>query len=118
MGESDRLRGAVATVVSIDTSDTIAAPPETPRARPWRSREPVRPDHDELPTIDPSHYVFATEIARGGMGRIAIARDLRLGREVAVKEIIAESDDLDRRFEREVRITARLQHPSIVSVHE
>ena len=121
MGDSDRFVGAVATVTSIDTiasSDTVEASSGDRRSRTWRSHEPVRPDHAELPTIDPTHYVFATEIARGGMGRIAIARDLRLGRDVAVKEIIADSDDLARRFEREVRITARLQHPSIVSVHE
>ncbi|HEY0252091.1 MAG TPA: serine/threonine-protein kinase, partial [Kofleriaceae bacterium] len=44
--------------------------------------------------------------------------DRRLGREVAIKELLVDSDELARRFEREARITARLQHPSIVSVHE
>jgi len=58
------------------------------------------------------------EIARGGMGRIQVARDRRLGRDVAVKEMLQANGSAARRFEREARITARLQHPSIVSVHE
>ncbi len=79
---------------------------------------PPRDDYPELLVVDPAHYVITKEIARGGMGRIHVARDRRLGREVAVKEILAGSGSLARRFEREVRITAQLQHPSIVSVHE
>src|SRR5580704_7514236 len=75
-------------------------------------------DYRELVTVDPEHYVVGGEIARGGMGRIMIARDRRLGREVAIKELLTESDDLRARFEREARITAKLQHPSIVSLLE
>ncbi len=52
------------------------------------------------------------------MGRILIARDVRLGREVALKELLASDAHLAARFEREARITANLGHPGIVSVHE
>jgi tetratricopeptide (TPR) repeat protein len=76
------------------------------------------PDYGELTVVDPAHYVVAREIARGGMGRVLAARDRRLGRDVALKEIIADKPNLARRFEREARITARLQHPSIISVLE
>ncbi len=81
---------------------------------------PPKPDYPDLLVVDPAHYVITHEIARGGMGRIQVARDRRLGREVAVKEILASADSavVARRFEREARITAQLQHPSIVSVHE
>ncbi len=75
-------------------------------------------DLSDLVTVDPKHYVMGPELARGGMGRIHAARDRRLGRDVAIKELLVESPSLARRFEREARITARLQHPSIVSVHE
>jgi WD40 repeat protein len=71
-----------------------------------------------LPTVDPGLYVRADEIARGGMGRIVAARDKRLGRPVAIKELLAKTPDRLRRFEREAFITARLQHPAIVSIHE
>jgi tetratricopeptide (TPR) repeat protein len=77
-----------------------------------------RDDYAELVTVSPEHYVQGQEIARGGMGRIRVARDRRLGRTVAVKEILVQTGDAARRFEREARITARLQHPSIVNVHE
>jgi len=75
-------------------------------------------DYVELATVERAHYVIAQEIARGGMGRILSARDRRLGRRVAIKEVLATDVVLARRFEREARITARLQHPSIISVHE
>lgn len=75
-------------------------------------------DYAELVRVDPAHYVLGGEIARGGMGRILSARDRRLGRTIAIKEIAVTSGDLRARFEREARITARLQHPSIVSIHE
>ncbi|CAN5918641.1 hypothetical protein BH11MYX2_BH11MYX2_13890 [soil metagenome] len=71
-----------------------------------------------LRTVDPADYAVGEEIARGGMGRIRRAQDLRLGRPVAVKELLATAPEMVTRFEREIRLTARLQHPSIVSVYE
>jgi tetratricopeptide (TPR) repeat protein len=75
-------------------------------------------DYDGLVAIEARHYVRGAQIARGGMGRIVAARDRRLGRTVAIKELIAPTRSLRRRFEREARITARLQHPSIVNLLE
>ncbi len=77
-----------------------------------------RADYPELLEVDPAHYVIDREIARGGMGRVLVARDRRLGREVAVKETLVTGGRVARRFEREARITARLQHPAIVGIHE
>ncbi|MGE0551281.1 MAG: protein kinase [Kofleriaceae bacterium] len=73
-------------------------------------------DRVQMVVVDPDHYVIHSELARGGMGRILAARDKRLGRQVAIKELLVESESLRMRFEREVRITSRLQHPNIVSV--
>ncbi|HEY4059020.1 MAG TPA: serine/threonine-protein kinase, partial [Kofleriaceae bacterium] len=75
-------------------------------------------DSISLRTVDPADYAVGDEIARGGMGRIRRAQDLRLGRPVAVKELLATAPEMVSRFEREIRLTARLQHPSIVSVYE
>jgi WD40 repeat protein/serine/threonine protein kinase len=63
-------------------------------------------------------YRLEEEIARGGMGRVVAARDLRVGRRVAIKQLLRPSPSLQRRFEREVRIAARLEHPAIVPVYE
>jgi serine/threonine-protein kinase len=65
-------------------------------------------------------YDLGAVIGRGGMGEVVLARDLRIGREVAIKRLTAEdpSDDSIARFVREARIQARLDHPAIVPVHE
>jgi len=72
----------------------------------------------ELLVVDPACYVDRCEIARGGMGRISAARDLRLGRAVALKELSIDQPATRARLAREALLTARLSHPSIVSVHE
>jgi hypothetical protein len=70
------------------------------------------------PALPPARYELGQEIARGGMGRVVDANDTVLGRVVAFKEALTTDDDTLRRFQREIRITARLEHPSIVPVHD
>ncbi|HEU0031029.1 MAG TPA: serine/threonine-protein kinase [Kofleriaceae bacterium] len=70
------------------------------------------------PAVPPSRYELGPEIARGGMGRVVEATDTLLGRTVALKEALALDADSLRRFTRETKITARLEHPSIVPVHD
>ena len=69
------------------------------------------------PSSPSGRYLPGAEIARGGMGRVVVGTDTRLGREVAIKEALPQGGDLER-FEREVRITARLEHPSIVPLYD
>jgi len=112
--------GTEATVAPT-TDDTLAAdaspgapsPPGTSKIRAGG-----RNDYSELVAIDPKHYVIGEELARGGMGRILTARDRRLGRPVAIKELLNASPEMRVRFEREARITAKLQHPAIVNILE
>jgi hypothetical protein len=70
------------------------------------------------PAMPPARYQLGHEIARGGMGRVVDATDTVLERAVAFKEALSTDRDTLRRFERETRITARLEHPSIVPVHD
>jgi len=58
------------------------------------------------------------EHGRGGLGRVFRARDLQLGRQIAIKELISRNASAEIRFFREALITARLEHPGIVPVHE
>jgi len=72
-------------------------------------------------TPEPVRYTDATFIARGGMGRVTAVLDARLGREVAKKDVPPDAPDrdaLERRLAREAWVTARLDHPGIVPVHD
>src|SRR5262249_7630338 len=60
------------------------------------------------------------EIGSGGMGRVLLAEDDRLGRKVAIKTLhpcYADSAELRKRFMREARAMASISHPSIVHIY-
>jgi WD40 repeat protein/serine/threonine protein kinase len=63
-------------------------------------------------------YEIIRLLGRGGMGEVYLARDLRLGRLVAVKLLITQRPDLDDRFLAEARATARCRHENIVVIYE
>ena len=67
---------------------------------------------------NPDRYHIMGEHGRGGLGRVSRAHDRELGRDVAIKELIARGQVDEVRFYREALITARLEHPGIVPVHE
>jgi len=76
-------------------------------------------DFERLPEIE--GYDLIDEIGRGGMGVVYEAYQRSTGRRVAIKlvgTIVAASTAGRRRFEREVELVARLQHPNIVSVFD
>lgn len=88
-----------------------------------RFREIADPEDGTLRTAkETPRYEVRGEHGRGGMGRILAVWDWRMLREVALKELLpGESAGQSRviaRFLREARITGRLQHPSIIPVHE
>jgi serine/threonine-protein kinase len=66
-------------------------------------------------------YEVQSLVGSGGMGVVYRARDLRLGRDVAIKVLplfFASDRNRLRRFEQEARAAAALNHPNILAVHQ
>ncbi|MCC6573805.1 MAG: tetratricopeptide repeat protein [Planctomycetes bacterium] len=98
----------------------------------------VRLARNPTSLIDPKRYTIKQEFARGGMGRILLARDNVVGRDIAIKELLPEfrptgstrvsapepghssssTTAATERFLREAKVTGQLEHPNIVPVYE
>jgi len=74
----------------------------------------------DWPDTTGTRYEVIEPLGRGGMGTVYRARDLELGRDVALKVVSTPeaADDVAERLRREARILARLEHPGIVPVHD
>lgn len=76
---------------------------------------------DQMPGGRLAHYEILERIGSGGMGTVYKARDTRLRRFVALKLLTPRhrpNDTQRRRFLREARAAAALNHPHIVTIHE
>jgi len=66
-------------------------------------------------------YRIDGHLGEGGMGTVYLAQDVPIGRPVALKVIsaqLARDEEFRRRFVREARIAATLEHPHVVPVYE
>lgn len=87
---------------------------------------PAEPPTQQIATValaapGPSRYSRLRLHATGGIGRVWLARDGDLGRDVALKELRPEQADqaaFRTRFLQEARVTGQLEHPGIVPVYE
>jgi WD40 repeat protein/tRNA A-37 threonylcarbamoyl transferase component Bud32 len=84
---------------------------------------------EDIPIDREERYRVLRVQGRGGQGRVLLALDERIGREVAVKELVLDDHRPGTggsaatsvgvtRFLREARVTGLLEHPNIVPVHE
>jgi serine/threonine protein kinase len=70
-------------------------------------------------TLLDGRYRVLRHLGSGGMASVLLCQDERLGRQVAVKRLHADSPaDVEQRFVREARLGALLNHPNIVSVYD
>lgn len=99
--------------------------------------EPVKPDVERLKSISSSgtrdklldrvrratanRFDILGLLGRGGMAAVYLARDLKLGREVALKVMLPQfelTEGMAERFALEARTAARLSHRNIIIVHD
>lgn len=75
---------------------------------------------DARPVIIDGKYKVLDIIGQGGMGTVYCAEQLKLGREVALKTFRSKEipPDVWRRFEREARAVAQLNHENIIKVYD
>ena len=72
-------------------------------------------------TLAGERYELEHRLGHGGMATVYRARDLKLDREVAIKLLadnLAGDDEVRKRFSREARLAARLDHPNVVQVFD
>lgn len=100
----------------------------TPATMPGRERSvfgsdgPASRDIGALPgRLSGPRYALVEALGRGGMGKVVACRDREIGRTVALKTLqqgVGAEARVVRRFLQEARITAQLEHPSIVPVYD
>jgi hypothetical protein len=84
-----------------------------------RTLTTVTPSTPAMPSLVADRYEIASELGAGGMGRVFLAHDRRLRRDVAIKMLSgAHGEEAIRRFEVEARAAGSLNHPHILSVHD
>jgi len=87
----------------------------------WRALCPPPFPYDMVGEVKAGRYEVTREVARGGMGVVYSARDVRLGRAVALKMIpreVMHNAELRRRLEQEARAASALNHSAVATVYD
>ena len=95
------------------------------RASRFLEAPPVLPSEFASPTIHLEAqrigaYEVVSRLGAGGMGEVYRARDLKLGRDVAIKilpQLFTRDPERLARFEREARVLAALTHPTVGAIY-
>ena len=85
-------------------------------AKPAAAKEPKKPLVEPGTRVE--HYELIRTLGRGGMGEVHLARDVRLGRLVALKFLIPSSAEVARMLNVEARATAKSKHENLVVLHD
>jgi serine/threonine protein kinase len=114
---SGGLRTIPSTVLAIAAKSTVLTPP-TGNGDHGSGAATALPN---VATTSEARYEWVALLGEGGMGRVERLRDRDLLRDVAVKHLLPElrgDADLLGQFLWEARVTAYLDHPNIVPVHD
>jgi len=111
---TDPVRQSLAGLNDPDVRQSLAGPTPPPQGHVLLATTDFSPEVRDRYTLSRLH-------ATGGIGRVWLARDASLGRDIALKELRPEragQPALWGRFLREAQITGQLEHPGIVPVYE
>lgn len=76
-------------------------------------------DSSDVIVKEDSRYIIGKEIARGGMGKILMTKDVNLRRNIVTKVLLNKKSKLaTMRFIEEAQITGQLEHPNIPPVYD
>jgi serine/threonine-protein kinase len=109
----EAVRRALSSVADADVRSSLADLPGTPELTGVPTSAYVPEARDR--------YTLTHLHATGGIGRVWLARDSQIGRDVALKELRPErsgSPAAANRFVTEARVTGQLEHPGVVPVYE
>jgi len=108
--------GTVVGPPTVDGAALAPAPPDDDLADTLPGERGQRPPRPVLA----GRYRLSRRIGKGGMGEVIGARDMQVGRDVAIKRMRAAAphERAIQRFLREASIQGRLEHPAIPPVHE
>ena len=95
--------------------DWLVGPTPAPESNRTVEAPPARHEPARI-----GHYAITRKLGEGGMGVVYAARDERLQRTVALKTMssLADDDTARKRFWREARAAASVNHPNICQIHE
>ncbi len=116
---SDLNAEKLASLFAVGMKQPPAVVPESPIKQETTQNKSNADSSSEQPQI--AGYQILSEISRGGMGTVFRAVQLSANRQVALKvltqgKFACEKNRL--RFEREVELTARLEHPNIARIYD
>ena len=107
------------TIIGAEGAAHTEPPPDSLANTLTRSDPEASLSLDRATQGERDRYQIRGDLGKGGQSVVRRAWDVRLEREVAIKELRTDSSEATRdRFWREARITARLEHPNIVPVYE
>ena len=100
--------------------DPLPPPCESPVASRKVRKRTITPPKVSQATLE-GQYEFDRLLGKGGMGEIWLTRDQRLERQVAIKVVrrgVKNPDEASNALGDEARLTAGLQHPNIIPIHD
>ncbi len=120
IGPGKELRDELTSLRDPYVSRIVSRLPAAANANPGGDFLPTMPHAVTRESISTRRYVAVRPLAEGGLGKVSVALDTEVSREVALKEIkpfYADNLDSRARFLKEAEITGRLEHPGIVPVY-